>query len=63
MTGKEKKLLAKINKIPPDGWWKQSTGETFYRTGLRLLKAGLDEGEALEILIDIYYATSEEFGM
>lgn len=60
---KEEELLAKINKIPSDGWWRQSTGETFCRTGLRLLKAGLDKDDVLRILTDLYFATSEEFGM
>jgi len=46
-----------------DGWWKESTRDTFIACYERLYhEFGISEVEILEILGDLYYATAEEFG-
>ena len=58
-----KEFHALVDKIPgDDGWWKSSAGETYRKTGDDLLEKGLTNDEVLEILSDLFSATSWEFG-
>jgi hypothetical protein len=56
-------LIRDIDAIPgPDGWWKQSTRDTFRAAGLKLLERGLSISEIVKLLESLYQATSDEFG-
>jgi hypothetical protein len=45
-----------------EGWWKESTGETYRTAAKRLTDLGLAPAEALDFLLTLHSATSEEFG-
>lgn len=50
-----------FEEMSDDGWWKQSTRETFISCYSKLKKQGMNESEIIEILSDLYCAVSGEF--
>lgn len=56
-------LKQKIKEIPgEDGFWKESTIDAFLFAGERMVTAGMEESDILEILEKLYRAVSDEYG-
>ncbi len=56
-------FVNRIDRISRGPWREGSTAETFYRVGHTLLRYGIPEEEALEILRVLYNALANEFGV
>lgn len=53
---------SRIDAIPDGDWWKSHTQEKYYEAADKLIEMGMDEGDAIDFLSDLYWATAEEFG-
>jgi len=59
----KKEFYSLIDEIPGgDGWWKNSTGEAYKKAGDTLVEKGFTYDEVIDLLSDLFDATSEEFG-
>ena len=56
-------MKQQIKQIPGgDGWWKESSEDTFNKVAQDLVSHGFSPEQAIEILSDLYWATASCYG-
>tara|TARA_Y100000310_G_C20668549_1_gene808984 strand:- start:871 stop:1062 length:192 start_codon:yes stop_codon:yes gene_type:complete len=56
-------LQSKLDEIPPENeWWKSETQRKYYEAADKLIDLGMDPGDAIDLLSDLYWAAAAEFG-
>lgn len=54
-------IIVRIDRIPRSEWQEASTADVFHTVSFRLLQAGMNEDDIVEILTAIYNALEDEF--